>query len=518
MPAPLPACLAFVLLGFVAGCSTVPRSTDPLAAARVELRQAERKDSVPAYLAAARTALPIATAETTPAATRAVALAIYNRAVAEAVVALQAGQPAAPAVVRFTPPRGITHFLVAADIPRKHLKADIRRPGFGGALVGIMDGPDTASPNRPPKGYAVPYTAIAEFGDPSTEFGATAGQPVTIRLLNPQTEDTVHLAGAQRPLAGDFSAPLAYYPHPNELIFGFVAMLRSDLSVRRSGLLFYEPYDPTKTPVLFVHGLMSSPHAWLQVVNQLEADPAFRRRYQVWSYFYPTGAPIAGNALTFREALAAAGARYHLKKNLVIVGHSMGGILTRMQVTNPGRKLWNAVFRDKADKIYAELPADSILKRALLFQANPHVSRVVFFSTPHRGSDLANLRISSLAARFIRMPVTLVRGFNKQLLGIMRQVDPSIRRIPTSIQGLSPRSPLLKALADLPLTVPSDTIVGNRGEAIAIEKSSDGVVPYWSSHLPSSESELVVPTGHDSFDHPNSVTNLERILLTKAPR
>jgi pimeloyl-ACP methyl ester carboxylesterase len=503
--------LAVVLLLTGAGCSTVPRSTDPLAAARVELRQAERQDSVPAYLAAARAALPLATAKTTPATTRADALAIYNRAVAEAVVALTAGQPAAPAVVRFTPPRGVTHFLVAADIPRKHLKADIRRPGFGGALVGIMDGPDTASVNRPPKGYAIPYTAVAEFG-------ATAGQPVTIRLLNPQTAETVRLAGADRPLAGDFSAPLAYYPHPNELIFGFVAMLRSDLSMKRSGLLFYEPYDPTKTPVLFVHGLMSSPHAWIEVVNQLEADPAFRRRYQVWSYFYPTGAPIAGNAMVFREALAAAGTRYHLKKNLVIVGHSMGGILTRMQVTNPGRALWNAIFRDKADKIYAELPADSLLKRALLFKANPHVSRVVFFSTPHRGSDLANLRISSLAARFIRMPVTLVKGFNKQLLGIMQQVDPSIRRIPTSIQGLSPRSQLLKALADLPLTVPSDTIVGDRGKPGPLAESSDGVVPYWSSHLPSSESELVVPTGHDSFNHPNSVTNLERILLTKAPR
>jgi hypothetical protein len=183
-----------------------------------------------------------------------------------------------------------------------------------------------------------------------------------------------------------------------------------------------------------------------------------------------------------------------------------------MQVTHPGRTLWDAIFRDNADRIYAELPADSILKRALLFRANPHVHRVVFFSTPHRGSDLANLRISSLAARFIRMPVTLVKGFNKQVLGIMKQVDPSIRRIPTSIQGLSPRSRLLVALADLPLTVPADTIIGNQGKPGPLASSSDGVVPYWSSHLPGAKSELVVPTGHDSFDNPASVTDLRRIL------
>jgi hypothetical protein len=183
-----------------------------------------------------------------------------------------------------------------------------------------------------------------------------------------------------------------------------------------------------------------------------------------------------------------------------------------MQVTNPGRALWNAVFRDKADKFYAELPADSIIKRALIFHANPHVARVVFFSVPHRGSDLANLRISALAARFIRMPVTLVKTFNKQITGIMRQVDPSLRGIPTSIQGLSPRSRLLVALAKLPITVPCDTIVGNRGKSGPLAESSDGVVPYWSSHVDFAKSELVVPTGHNSFNNPASVADLERIL------
>jgi pimeloyl-ACP methyl ester carboxylesterase len=420
-------------------------------------------------------------------------------------------QKSAPGyAVAFAPPRGVTRLLVAEDISRRHMKNDVRRPGFGGALVGVMDGPDTASPNRPPKGFAVPWTAIAEFGAPRD--GRT---PVTIRLYDSRAVETVSLAGARRPLAGDFTAPLAFYPHPNELVFGFLAMLRSDLSVKRSALMFYEPYDPKKIPVLFVHGLMSSPHAWLQVANQLQANPEFRRRYQLWAYFYPTGAPIAGNALQLRAALAAAATRYHLGDNLVIVGHSMGGILTRMQVTNPGRALWNAVFRDKADKFYAELPADSIIKRALIFRANPHVARVVFFSVPHRGSDLANLRISALAARFIRMPVTLVKTFNNQVTGIMRQVDPSLRGIPTSIQGLSPRSYLLVALAKLPITVPCDTIVGNRGKPGPLAESSDGVVPYWSSHVDFAKSELVVPTGHNSFDNPASVADLERILGVK---
>ncbi len=503
-------CLALLVL--LTGCSTVPtRPVDPLEGPRQALREAPRQNSAAAYLDVARAALPLATASHTSVSVRAEATALYNRAVAKAVVALQNGKSGAPYVIRFTPPHGVTHFLVAEDIPRKHLKADIRRPGYGGSLVGIMDGPDTASPNRPPKGYSIPYTAIAEF--------AGNGSPaVTLHLLDPRIQDQVRLAGTARPLAGDFSASFAYYPHPNEMLFGIVAMLRSDLTVQRSGLLFYQPYDPAKTPVLFVHGLMSSPHAWLQVVNQLEADPAFRRRYQVWSYFYPTGAPIVGNALVFREALAAATARHHLRDNLVVVGHSMGGILTRMQVTNPGRALWNAVFGAKANQIYAEQPANALAKRALLFRANPHISRVVFFSVPHRGSRLATLRAAGFASTLIRMPVTLVKDFSQHTLSLLQQIDPKIRRIPTSIQGLSPDNRLLRALADLPLTVPSDTIVGDRGKPGPLAESSDGVVPYWSSHLPSSESELVVPTGHDSFNHPSAVQRLDEILLTKAPR
>lgn len=511
--------LAVSLVLLAAGCATTRRAADPLAGARAEFRAAEHTHSVALYLDAAKKSLPLAVSEATPAATRAEAVSIYNHAVAHAAVLLFAEKaPAAPGfAISFTPPpRDVTRLLVSEDIPRKHLEDDIRRPGYGGPLVAVMNGPDTAGPNRPPKGYAVPLTVVADFA--LARAGQTA---VTIRFLDPRQDSSVRLSNARRPLAGDFTAPLAYYPHPNELIFGFVAMLRSDLSVRRSALMFYEPYDPKKIPVLFVHGLMSSPHAWLQVANQLEANPEFRRRYQLWAYFYPTGAPIAGNALQFRTALADAATRYRLGDNLVIVGHSMGGILTRMQVTNPGRALWNAIFRANADKVYAELPADSVIKRALIFRANPHVARVVFFSVPHRGSDLANLRISSLAARFIRMPLTLVKTFNKQLVGIMQQVDPSLRNIPTSIQGLSPRSRLLIALAKLPITVPCDTIVGNRGKPGPLAESSDSVVPYWSSHVDFAKSELVVPTGHNSFDHPASVANLERILgvsQTPAPK
>ncbi|MGH8046079.1 MAG: esterase/lipase family protein [Chthoniobacterales bacterium] len=506
--------IALVLLG--AGCATTShKPQDPLTAARSSLRQAEKKDSVGLYLTAAQQALAVAVNEAQPAATRDQATRIYDSAVAECAAALGTQKVMSVVscsgtsyVVSFDPPPKIDHLVVSDKIERKHMKQDVRRAGFGGTLVGLLDGPATTGPNRPPKGYSVPWTAVAEFGK-------TAGDrtPVTIRFINPREHDSVRLAGADRPLAADFTAQLAIYPRVNELIFGALSMLRSDRSISRSGLLFCEPYDPDRIPVIFVHGLMSSPHAWLQVANQLNADPDFRRRYQVWWYFYPTGAPIAGNAMMFREALTEVAKRYPLRHKLVIVGHSMGGILTRMQVTNSGREVWNAIFRDNADKVYAQVPADSIIKRALIWKANPNVSRVVFIATPHLGSRLANLRAAGFAASLIRMPITLSNTFNSQIAKVLPLIDPSLRRLPTSIRGLSPDNRLLVAVDKLKLTVPCNSIIGNRGRNDQpLADSSDGVVSYWSSHLKQAESEIIVPTGHDAFNNPASIVELERIF------
>lgn len=500
------AALSLVLV--VAGCATAPHPGDPLAVARADLKSANAKHSPALWLDAARQSLPIAVSPTTSASTRAEATSIYNQAVARAAVALTSQASAQGYTVTIASPRGVDRFLVASDISCKHLGMRVTRAGFGGTLVGVTHA-KASDPNCPPQGFSSPWTAVAEFGT-SRGNGTT---PVSIRLYDPNAISSVQIEGAQRPLAGDFSAPLAFYPHPNELVFGILAMVRSDLSIRRSALMFYEPYDPNKIPVIFVHGLMSSPHAWLKVVNQLEANPEFRRRYQVWGYFYPTGAPIAMNAMAFREALAELPKRYPIKRNIVVVGHSMGGILTRMQVTNTGRALWDGIFGSKAASIEKQVPPNSPLVHALVFRANPYISHVIFIATPHRGSYLATLRISNLGGMLIRMPASLVKHFDHHAAGIMRQVDPSIRSIPTSIQGLSPKSPLLCALAKIPPAVPYDCIIGNRGRyQDPLFRSSDGIVPYWSSHLDGARSELIVPTGHDAFNNPASVADIERIL------
>jgi hypothetical protein len=191
----------------------------------------------------------------------------------------------------------------------------------------------------------------------------------------------------------------------------------------------------------------------------------------------------------------------------------MGGIVSRLQVTNSGRTLWNGVFGPKADTLYASQPNNSTIKQALLFPADPIVKRVIFVATPHRGSSLSTSSIGALGLRLIRLPGKVLHAIpDAVIVAVAPNGDPRKFRPPTSIAGLSPKNPLLLALDKLSINAPYNSIIGDRGRGDT-PKSSDGVVPYWSSHLDSAQSELIVPTGHGAMEHPKSVEEIRRILL-----
>lgn len=486
------------------------------------------------YLQAAQIALALAENTTASPAERTEGVTIYNSAVTGCVLALQK-QQAGPLSAATHPvvqapettydlrviskgepaienPAAFDRFLATSKVAPKRLQPENVRHGLGAPLVGLMNSPRTKVPNRLPAGFAEPVTAIVSFG-PKNSRGTT---PASLSFLNPSQRDTVKVDGLTYPLAANFTAPLLVFPAPNEMIFGIVAMLRSDRSVAKSGIYFLEPYDPNKIPVLFVHGLMSSPHAWVAFINELNRDPEFRRRYQPWVYFYPTGSPIAANAMRLRKDLAQVEKDYPLRHKIVVVGHSMGGILTQMQITDSKRILWDEVFGARAKELDAKFDEKSVLKRALIFHADSHIGRVIFIATPHLGSNLANLHVASLAARFIRLPLDLVRGIDRKTRAAIMGVNPAVRTIPTSIQGLSPKSQLLQGIAKLPITVPYHSIIGNQGkDNLPLDQSSDGVVPYWSSHMAGAQSEIIVPTGHDAFGCPKSVKEVLRILKLK---
>jgi pimeloyl-ACP methyl ester carboxylesterase len=247
------------------------------------------------------------------------------------------------------------------------------------------------------------------------------------------------------------------------------------------------------------------------VINEIETDPELRRRYQCWVFAYPTGNPPLYSALRLREELAKVHQRYPDAKDMVLVGHSMGGILSRTQVTTVERVHWDVIGKDKAAAFFANIKPGSLVERATLFEANPQVGRAIFICTPHRGSQMAIGTLGQLAIKLISLPGDIVSATAGTLGNSVAIITGDPNRMPTSIDGLSPRNPTLKVLDHRPIEAPHHSIIGDRGKGDS-PKSSDGVVEYWSSHLDSAQSEKIVPGPHGACELPETIAELRRLL------
>src|SRR5262249_12883393 len=227
----------------------------------------------------------------------------------------------------------------------------------------------------------------------------------------PSNDPLTRVEGKVRPLQADFSAPISYFRPPNNLLlFDLMGMLRGVNMMEKTGLYFLEPYDPSRIPVVFVHGLMSSPFDWVKTINGLQQDPEIRKRYQPWVFGYATGNPILYSALRLREELAKVDKVYPNHLPYIVVGHSMGGMLTHAQVTTVTRAMWESdpKIGSAAKSIFANNSSDSLIVRAMTYRANPRISRVVFVCTPHRGSNMASGGIGSLAVSLISLPAHIL--------------------------------------------------------------------------------------------------------------
>jgi len=398
-------------------------------------------------------------------------------------------------------PTRFTSFIPASEVDLKTIDYRDRQDGIGGALVGVRK-MKPAEPFAPPlAGVAAPVTAVLDF----------KGRDAILTLIDPSEKPKVRVGGAERILDADFSAPLAYYPQKSELWNGLMGALRVTRYMGETGLYTTQPYDPDRIPLVFVHGLISTPQMWRNVINELERDPGLRGRYQCWVFGYPTGNPPAYSALRLREELAKIRRLHPEMKDFVLVGHSMGGLLSRMQVTTVDRKAWNVIGEDKASRFFAKVEKGGLVERTSTFQANPHVARVVFICTPHRGSEMAMGNLGELGRRLISLPMDLTATVTSSLGDTVAVLTGDARRMPNSVTGLSPTNPMLKVLDSRPMTAPYHSIIGDRGKGDT-PLSSDGVVPYWSSHLPRPVSERIVPGPHGACELPETIAELRRIL------
>jgi pimeloyl-ACP methyl ester carboxylesterase len=274
-----------------------------------------------------------------------------------------------------------------------------------------------------------------------------------------------------------------------------------------------EPYNPNKTVVLVIHGLMDTPVTWVPLLNDLRSDKEIRRNYQFWFYSYPSGYPYPYSALILRRELDAIEKKFAPRKKIVLVGHSMGGCISRTLITDTGDKIWMETFGKPPAQM--EMPAESkrLLEEAIILKRRPEIGRVIFMSTPHRGSDLASNWIGRIGSMLVKTPSKLIS------LGQVRGslvADPAalkLKRFPNSVDTLAPNNRFVVAINKVPITpgIPYYTVLGDRGRGDS-PNSSDGVVPYWSSHLDGAKSEFIAPCNHGSPLNPQAIAEVHRIL------
>ena len=334
---------------------------------------------------------------------------------------------------------------------------------------------------------------------------------------------SVQCNGQNVPLIFDYSTPLAYYlstmPDMNVVDY----MLKPNRF--QSGLYTLEPYQPDKIPVVLVHGLLSSFHTWMQMVNALKNDPLIRKHCQFWFFTYSTGNPILYSAAMLRNSLhkvhdelATTPEARKAFSHMVIIGHSMGGLVSKTLLQDPG----DILIRKATGKPWSEVAGmctpeqKKLIEEVALYKSVPFVRRMLFLAVPHRGADLAQYSLVSIISRMIELPADLVREATGLLKIFAREKNAADKlriHIETGLEGLSPKNKSLQAINSIPLRadVPRHSIIGNIKKAVP--GGTDGVVEYFSSHLDDVRSELVVQSGHSVQTNPVAVYEVRRILL-----
>ena len=387
--------------------------------------------------------------------------------------------------------------------------------GLGAPIVGHRVHTDqraTKTPLLPPHGMDLPVNVIIDY--------PSSGRP-RLTLTNLLKTDTTTITGQTRPLAADYSSSVAAMMSTQSSILGIRAAINPDKYKNKEGLFALGPYDPEKIPVIFIHGLISQPSTWARTTNHLLGDKTIRENYQIYYYFYSTGVTPALSGANLRKTLnkfyKSHDREAHDQLNrTVLVGHSMGGILSSIQSREFSQELWNSIFKnhnlnDPSDKKsiqeYRNLFDPPILKP---------IERTIFVSTPHLGSELADGWIGRIGMALITLPQNILSLQLDATVDSMTELGRSLVNsdgAPNSISRLKANNPTLKLLNDQPISprVTYHSIIGDRGKNDTPE-SSDGVVPYWSSHLDGATSEKIVPTHHEAQLHPETNQEISRIL------
>lgn len=366
--------------------------------------------------------------------------------------------------------------------------------------------------------------------DPGPSFNV---RRAVLSLYDPLEQTQVKTESRVVPLESDITTPLAYGlddPLVNRGVYATASLLNAEFAPELYGMFMLEPYDPKKIPVVMVHGLWSIPVTWVHMFNDLRANPDIHQNYQFWFYSYPTGQPFWISAQQMRNDLAKVrndfdpGGDSKSLDQMILVGHSMGGLVSLLQTVDSEDHFWNVISNVEVDQLEGDSKTIDLLRDTFYFRPNPSIERVITIATPLKGSEFANGAARWMSQKLFTLPNVVTNDFHEiARLNKGKLKSSTLLTRATSIDSLATNDPVFEAMAKARQSnrVKTHNIIGKLPQTFLQRVSNsqagatgDGVVSIESARNPNSVSEVFVPAEHsDVHQHSSCVYEVRRILL-----
>ncbi|RYY78592.1 MAG: alpha/beta hydrolase [Moraxellaceae bacterium] len=440
-----------------------------------------------------------------------------------------------------------TELVSAYDLNFRGLQSINRRDGFGTEFVSIL--PESAEkPAQSVNTYQVDKKA-SDTGNkaqaknnihqarylPVTMVAQPRGHNIKeilqshafdVQIYNPYEYEKIDVDQKSYPLAANFSAPYGLWLARTDLAAtAYRSLLGREDRLVAPHLYMLEPYNPNKRVIIMVHGLASSPEAWIRLTHDVLGDTILREHYQVWQVFYSTSMPILENRYQIHGLVENAFKQVDPQNkatashDAVLIGHSMGAVIARLLMSNDDFE--NKALTDISPQIRQKLMAIPAVQQRFKMQALPEIGRMVLLSAPLRGTDYADRWFTRAIRKVIRLPKsfvdTIITGsqtanIDQQLLQTIHNI--SLTKVQNGPSDLSKKSDFTKLTqnAHIVAGLPYHSIIGNAKGDVSKSEMSDGIVSYNSAHLDGAVSEKIIEGGHSIQEKPEAILELRRIL------
>lgn len=385
----------------------------------------------------------------------------------------------------------------------------------------ILDPEDTYKNQPNPNIHEARYLPVSTVAQPtqanSSVTDILSGKATfKVEFYDPNLYKTAHVHQHDYTLTANYSVPFGLWLAENKLgSAGYWTLLNREEKLRMPHVYQLEPYQPNKKIIVMIHGLASSPETWISLTNNIMGDTKLRENFQVWQVFYSTNMPIFESRYQIHALLKQAFAQVQPNspsaKDAVLIGHSMGGVISRLLMSDADISEQAIPYMNYEQHI--QLQRNPVIHNRFIFKPLKPISRAIFIAAPHHGTEFADRWFTNIAKKLVVLPTTFLNNVNIQIPHQKSSSAGLVRSGPADLSRDSRFMRLTTNIMPIPL-VPYHSIIGNKTQSHDPEVMSDGIVPYSSSHLAGAISEKVLNGGHSIHEKPEVILELRRILQT----